>query len=147
MGILVLIAEMSTDGVQVLRDHGLLTPSEDADLVQRICGILDVNSFEVRGPPSKSGESERLRGVYLRAALMAHDCVANTHLAVDDDFQMIIHASVPIPRGHPIYFNYTSAMQVYRQPSQLIKHCIAGQYVCLKNGVFWVVTPCGSCKN
>ncbi|XP_033608644.1 SET domain-containing protein SmydA-8 isoform X3 [Cryptotermes secundus] len=97
--------------VEVLRDHGLLAPTEDADLVQRICGILDVNSFEVRGPPSKAGVTERLRGVYLRAALMAHDCVANTHLAVDDDFQMIVHASIPIPRGHPIYFNYTSAMQ------------------------------------
>jgi hypothetical protein len=81
--------------------------------VHRICGILDVNSFEVRGLPSKSGVAERLRGVYLRAALMAHDCVGNTHLAVDDDFQMIIHASLPIPRGQPIYFNYTSTMQVY----------------------------------
>lgn len=97
--------------VDVLRDHGLLAPTEDAELVQRICGILDVNSFEVRGPPSKSGDTERLRGVYLRAALMAHDCVANTHLAVDDDFQMIIHASILIPRGHPIYFNYTNTMQ------------------------------------
>jgi hypothetical protein len=109
---LVSAVQMSTGGVQVLRDHGLLAPTEDGDLVQRICGILDVNSFEVRGPPSKSGEAERLRGVYLTAALMAHDCVANTHLAVDDDFQMIIHASIRIPRGHPIYFNYTSAMQV-----------------------------------
>jgi hypothetical protein len=110
---------MSTGGVQVFRIHGLLIPTEDADFVQRICGILDVNSFEVRGPSSKSGEAERLRGVYLRAALMAHDCVANTHLAVDDDFQMIIHASIPIPRGHPIYFNYTSAMQVYHQAALL----------------------------
>lgn len=97
--------------VEVMRTHELLSSSEDDDLVQKICGILDVNSFEVRGPVSKSGESERLRGVYLRAALMAHDCLANTHLAVDDAFQMTIHASVPISRGQPIYFNYTSAMQ------------------------------------
>ena len=88
--------------------------------MQKICGILDVNSFEVRGPVCKSGESERLRGVYLRAALMAHDCLANTHLAVDDAFQMTIHASVPVPRGQPIYFNYTSAMQVRLLPTRHI---------------------------
>lgn len=98
--------------IQVLRENGLLTSMEDAEFVQKICGILDVNSFEFRGPPSKSGETEVLRGIYRRAALMAHDCVANTHLAVGDDFEMSIHASVPIPLGHPIYFNYTSAMQV-----------------------------------
>lgn len=80
--------------------------------MQRICGILDVNSFEVRGPLSKSGQRERLRGVYLRPALLAHDCVANTHLTVDDNFQMTVHASVTIPQGHPIYFNYTTAIQV-----------------------------------
>jgi hypothetical protein len=97
----------------VLQAHGLLTLAEDTELMQRICGILDVNSFEVRGPPSMSGERERLRGVYLRAALMAHDCVANTHLAVDDDFQMTVHASITIPQGQPIYFNYTCAMQVH----------------------------------
>jgi len=104
--------DMPTGVIQVLRENGLLTSAEDAEFVQKICGILDVNSFEVRGPPSKSGETEKLRGIYLRAALMAHDCVANTHLAVGDDFEMSIHASVPIPLGHPIYFNYTSAMQV-----------------------------------
>jgi hypothetical protein len=104
--------ETPTGVIQVLRENGLLTSVEDADFVQKICGILDVNSFEVRGPPSKSGQTEKLRGIYLRASLMAHDCVANTHLAVDDDFEMSIHASVPITRGHPIYFNYTSAMQV-----------------------------------
>ncbi|KAJ9581776.1 hypothetical protein L9F63_003845, partial [Diploptera punctata] len=97
--------------VEVMRTHELLCSKEEADLMQRICGILDVNSFEVRGPVSKSGDSERLRGVYLRAALMAHDCLANTHLAVDDSFQMTIHASVPIPRSQAIYFNYTNTMQ------------------------------------
>lgn len=104
--------DMPTGFFQVLRENGILTSEEDAEFVQKICGILDVNSFEVRGPPSESGETEKLRGIYLRAALMAHDCVANTHLAVGDDFEMSIHASVPIPLGHPIYFNYTSAMQV-----------------------------------
>ncbi|KAJ9577911.1 hypothetical protein L9F63_025224 [Diploptera punctata] len=97
--------------VEVMRTHELLCSKEEADLMQRICGILDVNSFEVRGPVSKSGDSERLRGVYLRAALMAHDCLANTHLAVDDSFQMTIHASVLIPRSQAIYFNYTNTMQ------------------------------------
>lgn len=78
------------------------------EVAQRVCGVLDVNSFELRAPASH----ERLRGVYLQAALMAHDCVANTHLAVDDSFLMTIHAAVDITRGAAITFNYTNALQV-----------------------------------
>lgn len=84
--------------------------------MENICGVLDVNSFELRGPcpalMTEPAPGERLRGVYLEAALLAHDCVGNTHLSVDDNFVMTIHASVPIAAGEPILFNYASSLEV-----------------------------------
>ncbi|CAG5095368.1 Similar to SmydA-8: SET domain-containing protein SmydA-8 [Cotesia congregata] len=78
----------------------------DEDL-QRLCGIIDVNSFELRSPGSLDSA---LRGLYAEAALMAHDCRGNTHLTVDDDFQLTVYASQSINEGEPILFNYTSSL-------------------------------------
>lgn len=44
---------------------------------------------------------------------MAHDCLGNTHLSVDDDFILTIHASVDIPKNSTIFFNYSNVLQVY----------------------------------
>lgn len=88
---------------------------EETDLVQTICGILDVNSFEVRPPEFteiSANTEEFLRGVYLEAALMTHDCVGNTHLAVDDAFQLSVHACRDIKKGETIFFNYSNALMV-----------------------------------
>ncbi|XP_044595553.1 SET domain-containing protein SmydA-8-like isoform X1 [Cotesia glomerata] len=78
----------------------------DEDL-QRLCGIIDVNSFELRSPGTLDSA---LRGLYAEAALMAHDCRGNTHLTVDDDFQLTVYASQSIDEGEPILFNYTSSL-------------------------------------
>lgn len=86
---------------------------EDAELVQKICGVLDVNSFEVRGAMGLSGMGMRLRGVYPEASIMAHDCVNNVHLSVDDNFVMTIRASVDIAEGQPILYNYTDPLKVH----------------------------------
>lgn len=101
----------------VLLSHGLIQEGDlKEEVVQKICGVLDVNTFELRAPgfgPTLH-PSECIRGLYLGAALMAHDCLGNTHLAVDDDYNLIVHASVNIPKGSPIYFNYTNALQVHQ---------------------------------
>ncbi|XP_015126796.1 SET domain-containing protein SmydA-8 [Diachasma alloeum] len=92
--------------VDVLRRLGL---AENADnVLQRICGIVDVNSFELRSPGTL--ENSPLRGLYPKAALMAHDCRGNTHLTVDDDFNLTVYASLSIDKGAPILFNYTSSL-------------------------------------
>lgn len=86
---------------------------KDNNLVQKVCAVVDVNSFEVRGPPIPAiGCSEILRGVFLKAALMAHDCVANTHIAIDDSNVLICHASTDIKKGETIYYNYTDPLKV-----------------------------------
>nr|CAD7407599.1 unnamed protein product [Timema cristinae] len=109
-----------------LKDIGAVQPEDDPELIQRVCGVLDVNSFEVRAPGLPShAEHLRLRAVYLQAALMAHHCIANTHLAVDDNFIITVHASVHISQGQPIFFNYTSPLQ---GTSERREHLHEGKY-------------------
>lgn len=82
--------------------------------MQKICAAIDVNSFEVRGVPIPAvGCIETLRGVYLKAALLAHDCVSNTHMSINDNNLLVCHASVDIRKGDPIYYNYTDPLKVF----------------------------------
>ncbi|EFN79379.1 SET domain-containing protein SmydA-8 [Harpegnathos saltator] len=93
--------------IRMLRvPDGIEPPS--AELMQKLCGILDVNTFELRSPGALDGLL--LRGLYVEAALMAHDCRGNTHLTVDDDFRLTVYASVAIGENEPILFNYTSSL-------------------------------------
>lgn len=104
---------------QVFRRFGLVKSENDAELVQWLCGVLDVNSFELRTPASMgldagsiNNGSPLLRGLFLEAALMAHACRGTAHIAVDDKFQMTVYAAVAIPAGETITFNYTSSLLV-----------------------------------
>jgi hypothetical protein len=45
----------------------------DEELIHKVCGILELNSFEVRCP---SGSA--VQGVYPQTAIMSHNCVPNT---------------------------------------------------------------------
>ncbi|XP_072750457.1 uncharacterized protein [Anoplolepis gracilipes] len=95
------------DVIQKLRIPDKTEPPS-AELMQKLCGILDVNTFELRSPGVLDGLL--LRGLYIEAILMAHDCRSNTYLTVDDNFQLIVYASVPIKQDEPILFNYTSSL-------------------------------------
>ncbi|XP_034951070.1 SET domain-containing protein SmydA-8-like isoform X2 [Chelonus insularis] len=101
--------ERQENVVDVLKAFKLIDQSQTSDeLIQQLCGILDVNSFELRSPGCLSNPG--LCGIYIIAALMAHDCRGNTFLTVDDEFQLTIYASKPIEEGEPIFFNYTSSL-------------------------------------
>lgn len=86
------------------------TEPPSAELIQKLCGILDINTFELRSPSILDGLL--LRGLYIEASLMSHDCRGNTHLTMDDNFQLTVYASVPIKQNEPILFNYTSSLLV-----------------------------------
>ncbi|KRT80077.1 SET domain-containing protein, partial [Oryctes borbonicus] len=98
-----------------LTDLQQLTEDDlEQEIVQKICGILDINTFEVR-PPESDGNlldpGDCLRGLYLRASLLSHDCVGNTQLSIDDDFNMTVHASRAISVGETIFFNYGNCLK------------------------------------
>ena len=80
--------------------------------MQKICGILDVNSFEIRCPDDEQISGDQLRGIYKEAAFMSHDCIGNAHVSLNDFFEMTIHASVPIKSGQAIFFNYANPFEV-----------------------------------
>ncbi|KAI8439615.1 hypothetical protein MSG28_013340 [Choristoneura fumiferana] len=73
------------NAVKFIESLGLLEGIKDTDVVQKICAVIDVNSFDVRGPAAPSLGCEPLRGVYMKTALLAHDCVANTHISINDN--------------------------------------------------------------
>lgn len=84
--------------------------SEDLknETAQKISGILDINTFDVR---QKNHVEENLRGLYPTAALMAHDCLSNVHLSIDRDFVLYGRACVDIDKKQPIFFNYANVLQ------------------------------------
>ncbi|XP_030751722.1 SET domain-containing protein SmydA-8-like isoform X1 [Sitophilus oryzae] len=115
----------------VMQEMNLLSEDDIKDeLIQKICGILDINTFEVRPPMSQSisilkPETQCLRGLYLEAAMMAHDCIPNAHLSVDDNFVMSVYASIDINENEPIYFNYSNILQGNQERQQ---HLLEGKY-------------------
>ncbi|XP_052755068.1 SET domain-containing protein SmydA-8-like [Galleria mellonella] len=98
----------------------------DVNLVQKVCAAVDVNSFDVRGPQIPAiGCSEILRGVYLKASLLAHDCIGNTHMAINDNNLLVCHASINIKKGDVIYFNYSDPLKGTTLRQQ---HLLVGKY-------------------
>ncbi|KAF4530660.1 hypothetical protein B566_EDAN004899 [Ephemera danica] len=118
-------ANSESNVVNVLHKHGLLC-NFPGKVIQRACGILDVNCFEVRGPADETGRSECLRAVYQNAAYMAHSCVPNTHVAIGNDYTLIVKAAMNIAKGEKILNNYSDALM-----------CTAMRRECLKMGKYF----------
>lgn len=116
--------------IKPLKDVGMIKES-DADLIQRYCGILDVNTFEVRTESFEVCDDVfcvsilfllkkkrflikdiPIRGLYPRAALLSHDCVSNTFIALDSSRSIRIYSSIDIAEGDTIWNNYTHALSV-----------------------------------
>ncbi|RVE45500.1 hypothetical protein evm_009839 [Chilo suppressalis] len=106
------IWEYNDNTVKFITTLGLLDNVLDESLVQKVCAAIDVNSFEVRGPPIPVlGYSQPLRGIYLKASLLAHDCVGNTHVSINDNNVLVCHASMDLKKGETIYYNYTDPLK------------------------------------
>ncbi|XP_026746343.1 SET domain-containing protein SmydA-8 [Trichoplusia ni] len=89
-----------------LIDHCKLGNRFDKDLVQRVCGILEVNSVEI---PSRGGFS--IRALYPRLAIAAHSCVPNiVHTILQNDYQVQVRAAVSIKASEILYLCYTHSL-------------------------------------
>ncbi|XP_014224254.1 protein msta-like [Trichogramma pretiosum] len=105
--------------VSILRKYGLESSSADPDELQRLCGVVDVNCFELRAPSSRPYHQQRessqddnclLRGLYATASIMSHECRGTACLAADESFSMTVYTAVPLARGQVVSFNYTSSL-------------------------------------
>ncbi|KAJ8715187.1 hypothetical protein PYW08_005168 [Mythimna loreyi] len=118
--------EFSENTVKFIQSLSIMDDIPDSNLIQKICAAIDVNSFEVRGPPLPAiGCAEVLRGVYLKAALLAHDCVGNTHMSINDNNLLVCRASTYIKKGEPIFYNYTDPL---KGTSIRQQHLMIGKY-------------------
>ncbi|XP_060804870.1 SET domain-containing protein SmydA-8 [Amyelois transitella] len=88
-----------------LVDHCKLGSKYDKDLVQRVCGILEVNSVEI---PSRGGFS--VRAIYPRLAIAAHSCVPNIVHTIFQEDMVKVRATVPIKSGSALLLCYTHAL-------------------------------------
>ncbi|XP_053965411.1 SET domain-containing protein SmydA-8 [Anastrepha ludens] len=113
--------ELQKNSVEPILNSGLTQYLKDGKsinetLLQKIWGIIDVNCFEVRAP-----DEGQLRGVYPRAALLAHSCVSNVQLCNDENYQMKIFATRDISKGDMLYNCYTNVLLGTDERRHLLK--------------------------
>ena len=67
-----------------------------------VCGIIDVNGFEIPGP--------ELIGLYGKGCLLENSCVPNTSRTFDAQLNIVIRATKPINKGDHITTCYSDPM-------------------------------------
>ncbi|XP_034951071.1 SET domain-containing protein SmydA-8 [Chelonus insularis] len=76
------------------------------EMIQTACGILEINSHEVR---AASGYAAR--ALYPTVALMSHSCVSNTsHSIFPADYKVVLRTTVRVPKGQELYGSYTHSL-------------------------------------
>lgn len=104
--------------VKPLLESGIFGQFEDlevtGELIQRICGLLDANTFEIRGNVDSRGVqmSNLARGLYPKTALMTHNCMPNTLLSVDGYSNVRVFTTVPVKMGEILHISYTRSLFV-----------------------------------
>ncbi|XP_013099949.2 SET domain-containing protein SmydA-8 [Stomoxys calcitrans] len=93
------------------------------DLIQRLCALIDVNGFEIRAPDGGS-----MKGVYIQATLLSHDCTPNTEIAIDDKYCMKIYANREIQADEAVTNCYTNVLLGTDERRKILKstkyfHC------------------------
>ena len=79
------------------------------DMVLDICGILDVNSFEVPNPSENC--SGTVQAVYADAGCLAeHNCVPSAHRTFTKDLALCLRAAIPLNTGEHISITYTDSL-------------------------------------
>ncbi|XP_034105015.1 uncharacterized protein LOC117568450 [Drosophila albomicans] len=89
----------------------------DAELLQRLLGIADINAYEIRAPETGGA----MRGIYMRAALFAHSCLPNLVTAIDEQRQIKVYASRAIAAGEILYNCYTNILLGTEERRHILK--------------------------
>lgn len=88
--------------VVVIRNDWGLTEF-DEELIHQVCGVLEVNAFEV---------GSGLRAIYPTAYLFAHNCTPNTKHSDGKNFEISFHATGAVRKQSPLFVTYTYILQV-----------------------------------
>ncbi|XP_061393002.1 SET domain-containing protein SmydA-8 [Musca vetustissima] len=92
--------------VTYLRDTWHLAEQFTADEIHTVCGILDVNCFEIGQNLAKA------RTLYPSAFLLAHDCCPNTsHTDDPETFDIILRTSRSVRKDEAITLSYAYTLQ------------------------------------
>lgn len=101
------------------------SPNEkDMELMKRVCGAFNSNSFETVSVHDKD-RSSSLRGLYPLGALQNHNCVPNTRHHFDGEYRLYVNAALPIAAGEELTMSYTSLFwdtTLRRQFLRITKH-------------------------
>ena len=114
--------------VEFLRKTCELSHQFSEEEIHSTCGILDVNSYEIRLFDNDNGAL----GVFPLASMLSHHCVSNTHHVIDAKsiqlffkfaliikfkfsfiirYEMTVRATVPINKGEQIFASYTMPLE------------------------------------
>ncbi|KAM7347903.1 SET and MYND domain containing, arthropod-specific, member 4 [Cochliomyia hominivorax] len=92
--------------VTYLRDKWQMADQFSAEEIHRICGILDVNCFEIGQNFAKA------RTLYPSAFLLAHDCCPNTsHTDDPKTYDIILRTSRAVKKGESLTLSYAYTLQ------------------------------------
>lgn len=95
--------------VRPILDSGLAQALPDqqltSDALHAHCIRIDSSAYEVT-----ARDGDTLKGVYVRGADLPHSCVPNTVVALDEQFNLKLYASVPLESGQVIYTSYANPL-------------------------------------
>uniref|UniRef100_A0A1A9WV71 SET domain-containing protein n=1 Tax=Glossina brevipalpis TaxID=37001 RepID=A0A1A9WV71_9MUSC len=92
--------------VQELRENWHLSNDFTAEEIHIVCGILDVNCFEI------GQNSAKARALYPGAFLLAHDCCPNTaHTDDPETYEISLRVSRNIKKNESITLSYAYTLQ------------------------------------
>lgn len=93
--------------VTYLRDNWHMAAQFTSEEIHTICGILDVNCFEIGQNFAKA------RTLYPSAFLLAHDCCPNTSHTDDPySYEIILRTSRAVKKGESLTLSYAYTLQV-----------------------------------
>jgi len=102
------------------RNIANLPNEEQMELMRRICGVFNTNSFEVVVTGDRKS-TVSLRGLYPMGALQNHCCIPNTRHHFDDQQRLHVSAAMPIATGDEFTMSYTDLLWDTSHRRQFLK--------------------------
>lgn len=109
--------------IDLLKRNVVNLPNEEQiELMKRICGVFNTNSFEVAVVSSRDKDhTMSLRGLYPMGALQNHCCVPNSRHHFDNQQRLHVSAVLPIAAGEEITMSYTDLLWDTSSRRQFLK--------------------------